>query len=66
MYQYVFCFFGDVAFSEYFCTITISFLHFIESNVERFFLQDSFFLPCDHRLDFFTSAYYVSMAGSEF
>ena len=40
-----FPFFGDVAFSEYFCTSTV-FL------VACFPLPDGVFLPCDHGLDF--------------
>ena len=42
--------FGDVAFSEYFCTITVFSLY--GEYVERFFLPGGVFLPCDHGLDF--------------
>ena len=45
-----FCFFGDVAFSEYFCTITLFSLY--RRSVVSFFLPDGVFLPCDHGLDF--------------
>ena len=41
---------GDVAFSEYFCTITV-FSSYAE-YVVRFPLPDGVFLPCDHGLDF--------------
>ena len=51
-----FFFFGDVAFSEYFfCTIAVFSLY--GECAVRFFLPDGVFLPCDHVLDFFTSAY---------
>ena len=46
----VFPFFGDVAFSEYFCTITVLCLY--GEYVVRFFLPGGVFLPCDHGLDF--------------
>ena len=42
--------FGDVAFSEYFCTITAFSLY--GEYVARFPLPDGVFLPCDHGLDF--------------
>ena len=42
--------FGDVAFSEYFCTNTVSSLY--GDYVARFPLPDGVFLPCDHGLDF--------------
>ena len=45
-----FCFFGDVAFSEYFCTVSVFSLYW--EDVVRFFLTDGVFLPCDHVLDF--------------
>ena len=41
-----FCFFGDVAFSDYFCTITLWSLY--GEYVVRFFLPDDVFPPCDH------------------
>ena len=44
------CFFGDIAFSEYFCTITVFSLY--GEYVVRFSLQGDIFLPCDHGLDF--------------
>ena len=46
---FVFTLFGDVAFSEYFCTITIFSLY--GEYVVRFFLPGGVFLPCDHGLD---------------
>ena len=41
-----FCFFGDVAFSDYFCTITFWSLY--GEYVVRFFFSDDVFLPCEH------------------
>ena len=52
-----FCFFGDVALSEYFCTIAICSLY--GEYIVRFFLPGGVFLPCDHGLDFFTSAHVI-------
>ena len=43
-------FFGDVAFSEYFCTITVFYLY--GEYAVRFFLPDGGYLPYDHGLDF--------------
>ena len=45
-----FCFFGDAAFSEYFCIITVFSLY--GEYVVRFSLLGGVFLPCDHGLDF--------------
>ena len=48
-----FFFFGDVAFSEYFCAIITVFSLYGEYVVPgTFFLPDDVFLPCDHVLDF--------------
>ena len=45
-----FLFLGDVALSEYICTITVFSLY--GEYVVRFFLPNGGFLPCDHGLDF--------------
>ena len=45
-----FCFFGDVAFSEFFFTITVFSLY--GEYVVLFFLPDGVFLPCENGLDF--------------
>ena len=45
-----FYFFQDVAFSEYFCAITVISLY--GEYAVRFSLPDGVFLSCDHRLDF--------------
>ena len=50
LFPVFFCFFGDVAFSEYFCTITVFSLY--GEYVVRFPLPDGVYLPCDHGLDF--------------
>ena len=42
--------FGDVVFSEYFCTISAFSLY--GEYVVRTFLPNGVFLPCDHGLDF--------------
>ena len=44
------CFFGDVAFSEYFLPIVVFSLY--GEYAVGFFLPDGGFLPCDHGLDF--------------
>ena len=44
-------FFGDVVFSEYFCTITV-FSLYVESTSHGFPLPDGIVLPRDHGLDF--------------
>ena len=47
-----FCFlFGDVAFSEYFCTIAVVSLYGEYVIPVRLFPSDGVFLPCDHGLD---------------
>ena len=46
-----FCFFGDVAFSEYFSS-TLAVLSWYGEYDVRFPLPDGVFLPCDHGLDF--------------
>ena len=46
----LFCFFGNVAFSEYFCTIAVFSLY--GEYVVRSFFPNGVFLPCDHGLDF--------------
>ena len=48
---FYFCLLGQVAFSEYFCTIILVSSLYGE-YVVRFFLPDGVFLPCDHGLDF--------------
>ena len=48
--SFFFFLFGDVVFSEYFCTTTVFSLS--GEYVARFFLPDGGFLPCDHGLDF--------------
>ena len=48
--RYSICMLPDVAFSEYFCTITVFSLY--DKYVVRFSLPDGVFLPCDHGLDF--------------
>ena len=55
-FLFSFCFFGDVAFSEYFGTIAVFSLYGDYSTTVRrtFSLSDDVFLPCDHGLDFFT------------
>ena len=45
-----FCLFGDVAFSELFCTFAAFSLY--GEYVVRFPLPNGVFLPCDHGLDF--------------
>ena len=50
LFLLLFCFFGDFAFSEYFCTIAVPSL--CGECVVRFFSSGWCFLPCDHRLDF--------------
>ena len=57
-FLFPFCFYGAVAFSEYFRTITVVSLYgeYVVPTLVRFFLPDGVFLSCDHRLDFFTSA----------
>ena len=48
-----FCFFRDVAFSEYFCTTSV--FSFYGKDVVRLFLPDhdiSVFLPCHHGVGF--------------
>ena len=52
LFLFRFCFFGDVAFSEYFCTIIIAVSFLYGEDVVRSPLPDVVFLPCDHRLDF--------------
>ena len=52
---FFFCLFGDVAFSEYICTIFDFSLY--GEYVVRSFLPNGAFLPCHHGLDFFTSTY---------
>ena len=47
---FLFPFEGEVAFSEYFCTIAVFSLY--GENVVRSFLPDGVFLPCDHGLGF--------------
>ena len=42
--------YGDVALSEYFCTIVVFSLY--GGYVVRFLLPDGVFLPCDHGSDF--------------
>ena len=44
-------------FPSIFCTISA--LSLYGEYVVRSFLPNGVFLPCDHGLDFFTSAYYV-------
>ena len=44
-----FRFFGDVAFTAYFCTITVFSLY--GEDAVSSFLPDGVFLPCDHGLD---------------
>ena len=56
------CFFGDVAFSEYFYTITV--LSFYGEYVVRFSLPGGVFLPCDHGLDFDISLCETSISQS--
>ena len=46
-----FCLFGDVAFSEYFCTIP-AFSLYGEYVVLRSFLANGVYLPREHELDF--------------
>ena len=48
---FIFVLFGDVAFPEYFCTITV-FPLYGEYVVRCFLPDDDIFLPCDHGLDF--------------
>ena len=50
VFVFVFCFFGDVASSEYFCAITAFSLN--GEYVVRFPLPGGVFLPCDHDLIF--------------
>ena len=50
-----FSFFGDVTFSEYFCTIIAVFSLYGDNNasyVLAFRVVFFIFLPCDHGLDF--------------
>ena len=51
---FVFCFSGDVDFSEFYVPLPFPFW---EESTLCVFLPDSGFLPCDHGLDFLTSAY---------
>ena len=46
---FIFCFLGDVAFSEYY--VSLPFLFCMESTL-CVFLPDGIFLPCHHGLDF--------------
>ena len=46
-----FFFFGDVAFSEYFCTFTVFSLYGEYGVLYVFSLPGGVFLPCDHGLD---------------
>ena len=58
MYMFLyfsFCLFGDVAFSDYFCTLAVFSWLFGECGV-RFSLPDNVFLLFDRGLNFFTSA----------
>ena len=50
-FLFPFCFFGDVAFSEYFF-VPLPFSLCMESTSYGFFLPDGVFLPCDIGLDF--------------
>ena len=51
-------FFGDVAFSDYFCCTIFAFSLYGE-YVGRYFLPNGVFLPCDHGLDFLHQLAYV-------
>ena len=58
---FLFCFFGVVAFFEYFRTNAVFSLYgeYVVPTLVRFFLPDGVFLSCDHRLDFFASALFM-------
>ena len=49
---FIFLFFRDVPFFEYFCTINNAVLSLCGEFVVRFLLPDGVFLPYDNGLDF--------------
>ena len=56
-FSFFFLFLRRCIFFDYFCIIAVSSLY--GDCVVRFYLPDGVFLPCDHGLDLFTSAYYA-------
>ena len=52
----IFCFFGDVTFSEYYISLLFPFC--MESTL-YVFLPDCVFLPCNHGLNFLHQLVYV-------